>query len=254
MVKLTKKIVLIAGMLLPGILYAAGGSHLLYKTPNIDETDKAAIQRGARVFVNYCLTCHSAEYMRYKRISDDLGISEEIMKKNLMNPVDKFHDGMTVAIEKDDAKRWFGVPPPDLSVIARSRGREWLYNYFMTFYRDDSRAIGVNNATFKDVAMPHVLWDLQGWQEPVYDENADEGSHGNSSDGKAIVGMKLVEPGKLSPKEYKQLVRDLVTYLVYMGEPAELKRHEIGFWVLAFLFVFLMIAYALKYEYWKDVH
>lgn len=252
MYKLAKNTLLILGLMLPGILYAAGGSHLLFKTPHIDETDKAAIQRGARVFVNYCLTCHSAEYMRYKRVADDLGISEEIMKKNLMNKADKFHDGMTVAIEDDDAKRWFGVPPPDLSVIARSRGREWLFNYFMSFYRDDSSPVGVNNAIFKGVAMPHVLWELQGWQEPVYEVTA-AGEDGQSEE-KKIVGMKLVEPGKLSPKEYKQTVRDLVTYMVYMGEPAELKRHEIGFWVLAFLFVFLMIAYALKYEYWKDVH
>ena len=249
MYKLARNSVLILGLLLPGMLYAAGGSQLLYKTPNIDETDKAAIQRGARVFVNYCITCHSAEYMRYKRVADDLGISEEIMKKNLMNPVDKFHDGMTAAIEEDDAKRWFGVPPPDLSVIARARGREWLYNYFMTFYRDDTSAIGVNNATFKGVAMPHVLWELQGWQEPVYAE-----AHDGEPGGERIVGMKLVEPGKLTEKEYKETVRDLVTYMVYMGEPAELKRHEIGFWVLSFLFVFLMLAYALKREYWKDIH
>lgn len=234
--------------LFSGGVWAAGGSDgFLYKTPNIDETDRAAIQRGARIFINYCLTCHSAEYMRYKRVADDLGISEAIMKKNLMNPVDKFHDGMTVAIEADDAKRWFGVPPPDLSVIARARGREWLYNYFMTFYRDDSRSIGINNATFKDVAMPHVLWELQGWQEPIY---ADNGDH----EEKKIIGMQLVESGKLTPKEYKRAMRDLVTYMVYMGEPAELKRHEIGFWVLAYLFVFLMIAYVLKREYWKDIH
>ncbi|MCW8964162.1 MAG: cytochrome c1 [Gammaproteobacteria bacterium] len=246
-----KKTALLLILLAPGYALAAGGSSFLFKTPNIDETDKAAIQRGARVFVNYCLTCHSAEYMRYKRVADDLGISEEIMKKNLMNPADKFHDGMTVAIEEDDAKRWFGVPPPDLSVISRARGRDWLYNYFMTFYKDESSPIGVNNATFKDVAMPNVLWELQGWQEPVY---ADAAEHGESDGDKQIVGMKLVETGKLTPKEYQQTVRDLVTYMVYMGEPAELKRHEIGFWVLAFLFVFLMISYALKREYWKDIH
>ena len=249
MLTLTKKSILLLVLLLPGVAMASGAA-LLYKTPSIDETDKAAIQRGARVFVNYCLTCHSAEYMRYKRVADDLGISEDIMKKNLMNPADKFHEGMTVAMDEDDAKRWFGVPPPDLSVIARARGREWLFNYFMTFYRDDSSPVGVNNATFKDVAMPHVLWELQGWQEPVYDDNAE---HDNGAQ-KKIIGMKLVEPGKLSPKEYKQTVRDLVTYMVYMGEPAELQRHRIGFWVLAFLFVFLMIAYALKREYWKDIH
>ena len=247
-----RKTLLLLVLLMPAYAMAAGGATLLYKTPNIDETDKAAIQRGARVFVNYCLTCHSAEYMRYKRVADDLGISEPIMKKNLMNAADKFHDGMTVAIEADDAKRWFGVPPPDLSVIARSRGRDWLYNYFMTFYRDDSSPIGVNNVTFQGVAMPHVLWELQGWQEPVYEETVSQGESGEME--KHIVGMKLVEPGKLSPKEYKQLIRDLVTYMVYMGEPAELQRHRIGFWVLAFLFVFGMLAYALKREYWKDVH
>lgn len=249
MLNLTKKSILLLALLLPGFAMASGAA-FLYETPNIDETDKAAIQRGARVFVNYCLTCHSAEYMRYKRVADDLGISEEIMKKNLMNPADKFHEGMTVAIDEDDAKRWFGVPPPDLSVIARARGRDWLFNYFMTFYRDDGSPVGVNNATFKDVAMPHVLWELQGWQEPVYDDNVE---HDTSAE-KKIIGMKLVEPGKLSAKEYKQTVRDLVTYMVYMGEPAELQRHRIGFWVLAFLFVFLMIAYALKREYWKDIH
>ncbi len=253
MYKLAKNSVFLLILYLPAIAFA-GSSNFLYKTPNIDETDKAAIQRGARVFVNYCLTCHSAEYMRYKRVADDLGISEEIKKKNLMNQADKFHDGMTVAIEDDDAKRWFGVPPPDLSVISRSRGREWLYNYFMTFYKDDSRAMGINNATFKDVAMPHVLWELQGWQEPVYGDAEGHGAEGGGASAQQIVGMKLIEPGKLSPKEYKQTVRDLVTYLVYMGEPAELKRHEIGFWVLGFLFIFLMIAYALKHEYWKDVH
>ena len=245
-------------LLAPSFAMASGGSGFLYKTPNIDETDRAVMQRGARVFVNYCLTCHSAEYMRYKRVADDLGISEEIMKKNLMNASDKFHDGMTVAIEEDDAKRWFGVPPPDLSVIARARGREWLYNFFMTFYRDDSSPVGINNATFKDVAMPHVLWELQGWQEPVMETHieifTDDKGVKKEREISKIVDMKLVEPGKLSSKEYKQTVRDLVTYLVYMGEPAELKRHQIGFWVLAFLFVFLMIAYALKREYWKDIH
>lgn len=256
MCKLIKRIVLLLVLWIPGcVLASADGSGLLFKMPDIDETDKAAIQRGIRVFVNYCLTCHSAEYMRYKRVADDLGISEAIMKKNLMNPVDKFHDGMTVAIEADDAKRWFGVPPPDLSVIARARGREWLYNYFMTFYRDDSSIVGINNATFKDVAMPHVLWELQGWQEPVYEEVSISGRSGKSGTSeRRIVGMKLVEPGRLAPEEYEQMILDLVTYMVYMGEPAELKRHEIGFWVLAFLFVFLMIAYALKREYWKDVY
>ena len=177
---------------------AAGGSHYLFKAPSIDETDKAAIQRGARVFVNYCLTCHSAEYMRYKRVSDDLGINEKLMKENLMFASDKIHEGMQVAIEPDDAKRWFGVQPPDLSVTARSRGSEWLYNYFMTFYRDDSRDIGVNNVTFPGAAMPHVLWELQGWQEPVYETVKDH----DGKDVQKIVDLKLVEAGTLSHSAY----------------------------------------------------
>ena len=188
--------------------------------------------------------------MRYKRVADDLDISEDIMKKNLMFASDKIHEGMVVAIETDDARRWFGVPPPDLSVIARARTREWLYNYFMTFYKDDKSPVGVNNATFPDVAMPNVLWELQGWQEPVYK------THTNATGEKEqiIVGMKLVEPGKQTEKEFKQTIRDLVTFMVYMGEPAELERHRLGFWVLAFLFVLLMISYALKREYWKNIH
>lgn len=237
------------GVGVSAVAIAAGGAEYLYRTPHINETDRVTIQRGARVFVNYCLTCHSAEYMRYKRIADDLRISEDIMKKNLMFASDKIYEGMTVAIAPDDAKRWFGVPPPDLSVIARARTREWLYNYLMTFYRDDSSPVGVNNVTFPNVAMPHVLWELQGWQEPIYETRA--GADGN--DERVITGLALAEPGKLSEREYKRTVRDLVTFMVYMGEPAELHRHRLGFWVLAFLFVLLMVSYALKREYWKDV-
>lgn len=249
---MTKRIVLTALLLVPVLAQAAGGTTLLFKTPSIDETDRAAIQRGARVFVNYCLTCHSAEYMRYKRVADDLGINEDIMKKNLMFASDKIHEGMQGSIDKEDAKRWFGVAPPDLSVIARARGRDWLYNYFMSFYVDDKSPVGVNNVTFPDVAMPNVLWELQGWQKPVYEAR----KNAEGKEEQVVVGVELIEgqEGSQTPKEFKQTVRDLVTFMVYMGEPAELQRHQLGFWVLAFLFVLLMISYALKREYWKDVH
>lgn len=248
---MTKKILLLAVLtLLPGLALAAGGATLLYKTPHINETDKAAIQRGARVFVNYCLTCHSAEYMRYKRVADDLGIDEDIMKENLMFASDKIHEGMQVAIEADDAKNWFGVPPPDLSVISRSRGREWLYNYFMTFYVDEKSPVGVNNVTFPDVAMPHVLWELQGWQKPVYDTR----KNAKGEDEQYIKSLEVYEAGKQTEQEYAATVRDLVTFMVYMGEPAELQRHRVGFWVLSFLFILLLLSYALKREYWKDIH
>jgi len=247
---MTQKTVLTILLLLAPELLFAAGTRLLYTMPHINETDRAAIQRGARVFINYCLTCHSAEYMRYKRIADDLGISEDIMKKNLMFASDKIHEGMVVAIEADDARRWFGVPPPDLSVVARARTREWLYNYFMTFYRDEKSPIGVNNATFPGTAMPNILWELQGWQDPVYETRV----NAKGDQERVIVDMKLVEPGKQTAKEFKQTIRDLVTFMVYMAEPAELERHRLGFWVLAFLFVLLMISYALKHEYWRDVH
>jgi ubiquinol-cytochrome c reductase cytochrome c1 subunit len=235
-------------MVLPAPLLAAGGGvHVDHA--NIDPTNIQSLQRGARLFVNYCLSCHSAALMRYERIGKDLGIDERLVAENLMFTGGKVGDLMTVATAPDDAKEWFGTVPPDLSVIARSRGVDWLYTYMRSFYRDDSRIIGVNNLTFPDVGMPHVLWELQGWQEPVITTVKD---HDGTE--RKVVELELVEPGMLTPKEYDRTIRDLVNFLDYIGEPAKYERRSLGVKVIMFLLVFLVVAYLMKKDFWKDVH
>jgi len=217
---------------------------------NADLSDEASLQRGARIFVNYCMSCHSAAYMRFNRVGRDLGIPESVLKTNLMFGTDKPGETMTVAMDPAEAEKWFGVAPPDLSVTARARGDDWLYTYFMTFYRDPARPTGVNNIAFRDVAMPHVLWELQGWQRAVYRDEP-------GADGKPVKvfdGFEQLTPGKLDAAGYERTVRDLVNFLVYLGEPIKLKREKIGIWVIAYLLVLLSVVYLLKREYWKDVH
>ena len=214
-----------------------------------DLSNQASLQRGARLFVNYCLSCHSAAYMRFNRLGLDLDIPEDLLISNMMFGTTKTGDTMTVAMNPDDAQRWFGVSPPDLSVVARPRGPDWLYTYFMTFYRDPTRPTGVNNLAFKDVAMPHVLWELQGWQRAVH-----------RTEGEGAQAMQVIDyleqetPGKLSAGEYASSVKDLVNFLVYLGEPIQLKRYTIGMWVIAYLLFLFVVVYLLKREYWSDVH
>ncbi len=217
---------------------------------DIDTSDARSLQRGARTFVNYCMGCHSASYMRYNRLGQDLGISESILRQNFMFGTDKPGDTMEIAMRKTDALQFFDVVPPDLSVIARSRGADWLYAYFMTFYSDPSRPFGVNNLTFKDVAMPHVLWELQGLQGPVYKTEI----QGDGTEVEVIERLKLDAPGKQKPEEYAETIYDLVNFLVYLAEPAKFKRQKIGIWVIVYLLFFLILAYMLKKEYWKDIH
>jgi len=226
---------------------AAGGSKLMHM--DVDLSNQASLQRGARIFVNYCLSCHSAAYMRFNRMGEDLGISEKILKTNLMFGTDKVGETMTISMRKSDALEFFGVTPPDLSVIARARGADWLYSYFKTFYIDDSRPLGVNNLTFKDVGMPHVLWQLQGRQRLLHKET-DDGTHHSPS----YKDLEIISPGTQTEEEYDQTVQELVNFMVYLGEPIKLKRSKIGVWVMLYLFVFLIIAYMLKKEYWRDVH
>ncbi|MEX0959177.1 MAG: cytochrome c1 [Burkholderiales bacterium] len=237
---------LIALLLAPLAATGAGGDQKLDRA-NIDTRDAISIQRGAQVFVNYCLNCHSAEYMRYNRLTE-LGLTEQQIKDNLMFMSDKVGDTMQVAMRADDTKQWFGVAPPDLSVIARSRGADWLYTYMRTFYRDDSTTTGWNNLAFPNAAMPHVLWELQGIQrlEKKVEERA----------GHEIETSKLVpdKPGTMTTAEYDRLVRDLVNYLVYMGEPAAAKRVQTGIAVLFALSILLVLTWLLKREYWRDVH
>lgn len=215
-----------------------------------DTSDKNSLQYGAKIFVNFCMGCHSAAYMRYNRLGKDLGITEAVLKENFMFGTDKTGDTMVTSMRTSDAIGFFGVAPPDLSVIARSRGAEWLYTYFMSYYSDPSRPFGVNNLRFKDVAMPHVLWELQGIQKPVYESVTLQ--DGTTVD--KIVALEPGIPGKQTPDEYKKTVKDLVNFLVYLAEPAKLKRQKIGIWVIIYLFIFLIISYLLKKEYWKDVH
>jgi ubiquinol-cytochrome c reductase cytochrome c1 subunit len=233
------------------VSFSAGGNLAGYHM-KVDTSDIDSLQRGARIFVNYCMGCHSAAYMRYNRLGNDLGISEEILKSNFMFGTDKPGDTMNIAMRNSDALGFFGIIPPDLSVIARSRGADWLYGYFMTFYSDPARPTGVNNLQFKDVAMPHVLWELQGTHKPVYKTE----THKDGTEVEVIVGLEQVSPGKLPEgyNDYKQVVYDLVNFLVYLSEPAKFQRQKIGIWVIIYLLSFLVLAFLLKKEYWKDVH
>jgi ubiquinol-cytochrome c reductase cytochrome c1 subunit len=229
-------------------LAAGGGAHLDHA--DIDLSDQASLQRGAKYFVNYCLSCHSAKYQRYNRMAKDLGLTEEEVKNNLMFATDKIGDGMTIAMSSDQAATWFGNPPPDLSVITRARGVDWIYTYMRSFYLDDSRPFGVNNIVFPDVGMPHVLWEQQGLQKAVYKTEKD--SAGNDTE--VFDSFELVTPGSMSPEEYDVMARDLTAFLSYVGEPIQMERQRLGKWVLLFIAVFFVVAYLLKKEYWKDVH
>ena len=237
---------LLALLIVPAAAQAAGGDVRLDRA-NIDSGDALSIQSGAKVFVNYCLNCHAAAAMRYNRLMD-LGLTEQQIKDNLLFTGGKVGDSMIMAAAKKDQQEWFGVAPPDLSVIARSRGVDWLYTYMRSFYRDPSSATGWNNLAFPNVAMPHVLWQLQGTQI-LKSEIEEHGGH-------KVEHRKLVleSPGTLSPLEYDKLARDLVNYLSFMGEPAKARRVQIGIAVLFFLSLLLVLSWLLKMEYWKDVH
>lgn len=254
-----KKLLIIAiGLLLPSIGWSAGGGPTF---PNdkieIDWNDKAAMQRGARTFVNYCMSCHSASYSRFNRIGADLGIPDELVRENLIFTTDangektKVGELMKISMTPEYAEQAFGIVPPDLSLIARSRGVNWLYNYLRGFYVDDSReGIGVNNGVFANVGMPHVMADLQGLQTPIYRTLTD--SHGNEQE--VIVGFEVLKPGSMTISEYDKTVYELVAFLDYLAEPYKQTRKNVGTGVLIFLFAFLILAYILKKEYWKDVH
>lgn len=224
----------------PLMAFASGGVHLDSWPGSV--SDKAGLQNGAKLFVNYCLNCHGASYMRYKNLTE-LGLSEQQVKDNLMFTADKIGELMRVAARTDEQKAWFGAAPPDLTVIARARasemgsGADWLYTYLRTFYKDDKRPTGWNNVAFDNVGMPHILWELQGTQVMGEDHK-----------------LKLEVPGKLSPADYDKAVSDLVGFLVWMAEPQQEFRKTLGYGVIAFLALLFVVAYALKKEYWKDIH
>ena len=237
----------LAGLVLAGGARAAGDVPLL--EAKVELGDRASLQRGAKLFVNYCAGCHSARLMRFSRLGEDLGLTEEQVRANLMFATDKPGDPILATLGEADANAWFGHPPPDLSLTARARGEDWIYTYLMTFYRDESRPFGANNLVFPDVAMPHALVELQGVQA----RKNPGGEDGHAGNGSGDL-LELVEPGSMSVAEYRRAVRDLVNFMVYVGEPAKLDRYVLGGWVLLFLLVFFVISRLLYKEYWKDVH
>jgi len=230
----------------------AAGTGFQLETPRIDQGNQKSLQRGAQTFVNYCMGCHSADYQRYSRLAQDLGLSEEDVADNLIFTTDdageptKVGALMTNTMTTDYGRQAFGVVPPNLALTARSRGVDWIYTYMKTYYVDPEKTTtGVNNLVFPGTAMPHVLWDLQGLQKPVYGEE----SHGVQP----IVGLELETPGRLSPDEYDDLIADLTNFMAYMSDPIKQTRHRVGLYVMLFLFGLLAIAYLLKKEYWKDI-
>lgn len=231
---------------------AAGDGIAWDKAPN-KTNDLAALQNGAKIFVNHCLNCHSAAFMRYNRLQD-IGLTEQQIKDNLLFTTEKVGDTMKSNIDSKQAKEWFGATPPDLTLIARSRaghngtGADYLYTYMRTFYPDETKATGWNNLAFPNVGMPHVLWELQGERRPMFDSREE---HGHQVD--VFKGWEQIKPGKMTPLQYDQTIGDLVGYLQWMAEPGQNTRVRIGVWVMLFLVGFMLIAWRLNTAYWKDI-
>jgi len=230
----------------PLMVSGSEGGYRLDKSPH-DPHDLVSLQAGARTFVNYCQGCHGAQFMRFNRLTE-LGLTEAQIRDNLMFTADKVGEAMKTAMPGKEAKAWFGVAPPDLSVIARSRGADWLYTYLRTFYRDAKTATGWNNAVFPNVGMPHAMWTLQGEQALEMAAVKDLGGHERLQ-----YKWSQISQGSLAPVEYDVVARDLVNFLVYVGEPAATDRKAIGIVVLFVLGVLFIFAYLLKLEFWKDV-
>ncbi|MEC6899419.1 cytochrome c1 [Photobacterium piscicola] len=228
----------------------AGGGSANLQAANNDLTDQASLQRGAQLFINYCAGCHSTQYQRYERVATDLGIPLDLMQQNLMfNPNAKIGDLMTNAMSKQYAAASFGAPTPDLTMVARVRGTDWLYTYLHSFYADPERPFGVNNSLFPSVGMPHVLEELQGVPRRVYETQMIDGSLTQ-----VLIGIETDGSGRLNSQQYDTAVRDLVNFLDYSAEPMKLERQRLGLWVMGFIAIFLVLTVLLKKEYWRDVH
>ena len=234
-----------AGLLLSASALAAGGGHL--QQSGTDLGDRASLQRGAALFMNYCAGCHSLQYVRYARIAEDLGLSEDDVQQYLNFTGGKIGDHVISAMTPEMGKAAFGKAPPDLSVTARVRGPDWIYTYLKSFYLDEASPVGWNNTLFPNASMPNPLWELQGVQQPVYGRKTAAGET-------PVEGFTLSQPGSQDAAQFDRTARDITAFLEYAGEPAALKREQVGVWVLAFLALLALLAWMLKNEYWKDVH
>jgi ubiquinol-cytochrome c reductase cytochrome c1 subunit len=248
---------LLAAVGLVGSVQANTGGIEWDKFPKEKMSDMAALQHGAKLFVNYCLNCHSAAFVRYNRLRD-IGLTEADIKNNLLFAADKVGETMKVTLDPKQAKEFFGATPPDLSLVARSRadqgkgtGADYLYTYMRTFYRDPSKATGWNNLVFPSVAMPHPMWDLQGERIAKFEEVADP--HDPEKKTHVFAGFEQTKPGQLTAAQYDDAIADLVAYLQWMGEPAQAKRFQLGVIVLIFLGILTLFAWRLNAAYWKDV-
>ena len=250
MIRAIQKVaVSVLGSLALGVACASGSDFPLDNAPNRLNSN-ASLQNGAKIFVNYCLGCHSAVSLRYNRLRD-IGLSDQQIKDNLILGDQKVGDLMTIAMNPKDAKAWFGKVPPDLSVEARARGTDWLYTYFRTYYKDPERPTGWNNLVYPNVGMPHVLWQLQGERAAKFEDVKDP--HDPSKTVKVFKGFEQLTPGTMKSQEYDDTIADLVAFMSWMAEPSQLERKRIGVVVLLFLAIFTLIAWRLNKAYWKDI-
>ncbi len=236
---------LIAGLVLSVAAIAAEGGDK--QQSGIDLGDRASLQRGAQLYMNYCSGCHSLKYLRYSRVGEDLGLSEDEVMTNLNLTGAKFGEHIVTSMPADKSKEWFGQTPPDLSVISRVRGSDWIYTYLKSFYLDEARPLGWNNKLFPNASMPNPLWQMQGLQRAEYGKADATGE-------RPVEKLVLAQAGTMGAEEFNQVARDITAFLEYAGEPAVLKREAMGVWVILFLAFFTFLAWLLKTEYWKDVH
>jgi ubiquinol-cytochrome c reductase cytochrome c1 subunit len=225
--------------------WAAEGPEMPSAGTNV--SDRASLQRGAKLFFNYCVGCHSLKYVRYSRVAEDLGLTEQEVMDNLNFTGAKFGETVVSHMPEDSAKEWFGKAPPDLSLEVRAKGGDWVFNYLNSFYLDPSRPVGWNNTIFPNASMPNPLWELQGVQTAI------RGKAEGGGDA-PVEKLELAQPGRLTPEQFRGATRDLTAFLEYAAEPAALQRQSMGVWVILFLAGFTFLAYLLKKEYWKDVH
>ena len=231
--------------LVPTAAFAAEGGALMQSGTDLD--DQASLQRGAQLFMNYCSGCHSLKYLRYSRMGVDLGLSEDEVRQNLNFTGAKIGEQVQGSLPADGSAKWFGKAPPDLSLISRVRGSDWIYTYLKSFYLDESRPLGWNNTLFPNASMPNPLWEMQGLQHAEFGAPDATGE-------RPVEGLKIAQPGTQTGEQFDQTVRDITTFLEYAGEPAALKRQGLGVWVVLFLVFLTFLAWLLKNEYWRDVH